>query len=151
MTANIFFVLCAIDYDSGKITFCELEDAHFSIFKSRKYMEIGESLSAARESLIYRLWRSLFALSPTPALIENMFIRFLGGSIHIGKFSVYGYNAMMWAFEWRYKNRWWLFRPPHIVFHGVAKGFNWGRLYSSPNGTPSHPGSRNYYGKKQRY
>lgn len=64
--------------------------------------------------------------------IECFMAKHLGGHITIGRFTIYGENAMHWAVNIRFKKGYLCFRLPFFCFSRWWPLY----LYFSPNATP---------------
>ena len=65
-------------------------------------------------------------------LFVRLVTKLLGGYIKIGRLTVYGFNAMHIAINWRGKQNCWCFHPPVRWF---GRKWPW-YFYVSPNATP---------------
>lgn len=64
--------------------------------------------------------------------MKRLITKLLGGHIRIGRLTVYGFNAMHVAINWRGKQNYWCFHPPIWWF---GRKWPW-YFYVSPNATP---------------
>lgn len=132
MSYSLFDVLDVINFESNNIDFYEIKNPQFK-------NQIRES------SKLIKIWRIVWKATPKAEMVEFVFSKLFGEHISIGSLTFFGCNAMMFAFQIYTKAGIWLFRPP--CFNLFHHKFTWGRLYVSPDGTPSHPKAKIYYGK----
>ncbi|PHJ65017.1 hypothetical protein VF04_04335 [Nostoc linckia z7] len=134
MNYSLFDVLDIINFESGNIKYHQIKNQQFK-------NEIWES------SKLIKLWWFMWRLSPKADMVEFIFSKLFGEHISIGNLTIFGCNAMMFAFQLRTKKGIWLFQPP--CFNLYHHKFTWGILYLSPNGTSRHPMAKIYYGRKR--
>lgn len=131
MEYSIFDVLDFINFESGNIDYDDLLETNPKFARDR---ELRYRIWAS--STLIRIWWILWKITPSIRMIEWLFSRFLKDHVTIGNLTIFGCNAMMFAFQLRTNNGVWLFRPPCINL--FKERFTWGMLYRSPNGTPGH-------------
>ncbi|QLE46429.1 hypothetical protein FD723_40165 (plasmid) [Nostoc sp. C052] len=132
MSCSLFDVLDVINFESENIDYYEIKNPQFK-------SQILET------SKLYKIWSVVWKISPKAQMAEFVFSKLFGEHISIGNLTIFGCNAVMFAFQLHTKKGIWLFRPP--CFNLYKHKFTWGKLYLSPNGTPSHPEAKIYYGK----
>lgn len=140
MEINIFDVLEVINFESENIDYYELM---YRLKSENRY----KLIKIYSESKLYKIWKIIWRISPNYYLIDSVLTKLIGEHIDIGNLTIFGYNAMMYLFRLRTKRGYWMFRPPCIFIMG-NRGFTWGQLYFSPDGTSHNPKSRIYYKSK---
>jgi hypothetical protein len=96
---NLFFELALIDFESGNIHYDDLESI------SRK-LGIKDDLWEMRKifyksSFIYKIWLFLYQITPNHRNLDYILSKLVGGHINFCGVTFFGYNAMMWAIQWR--------------------------------------------------
>lgn len=139
---NLFIELAIIEFESGNIE----HDEMYSIVKNiDSDIDVWNArLSVYNGGKLYKLWRFIYYCSPNYSTLDRILSKYLSGHNDIANFTFFGYNAMMWAIQYRGKRNYWLFRPPYFKILG-RRGFSWGKLYCSPNGTSKHPDATIFY------
>ncbi|WP_144427395.1 hypothetical protein [Nostoc piscinale] len=140
MNYSLFDVLDFINFESGNIDWDDLCEINKN-FRMNSQLR-GEIWSSSQ---LIKTWWVLWKFTPSFRMADFIFSKLFGGHITIGDLTIFGCNAMMFAFQLHTKKGIWLFRPP--CFNLYKHKFTWGRLYLSPDGTPRNPRARIYYGK----
>lgn len=137
MEISIFDALAVIEFESQNIDYYEL--------MYRLNSEDRDKLNRVySKSSLYKIWKLIWKISPNYYFLDFILTKVIGEHIDIGNLTIFGYNAMMYLFRLKTDKGFWVFRPPCIFIMG-ERGFTWGQLYFSPDGTSHNPKAKIYY------
>ena len=141
---NLFFALRVIDFESEICTYYDVKKDLRRINPRVDDLVLHQEINKVYNSKLYKLWRIIWKISPNYYFWDWFLTKYFRNGFNLFGVKFCGYNAMMWAIQWQWGDYYWLFRPPCFLVLG-GRGWTWGRLYKSPNGTPRHPDAVHYY------